>query len=226
MVRSTVRRLAMVLVALSPLLTARASETPQAVGAPTSVSASPTPSASATPAPTSRPGPAAVKTPVGDPGDKVALSKFAILKSPCQYLRRMKFIDAMGSQTWKALEKRRTPKDADWETEIEPRVVRAGAVAASECLAVANSKRYVQLKVVAMRTVAGAKQQLADDQKWPGLGEQADLGLVDPGGSGIMRIGRVYIHVVFRYENVKEEDGRLIVRDMLSDLRAGFPKTR
>jgi hypothetical protein len=32
--------------------------------------------------------------------------------------------------------------------------------------------------------------------------------------------------VVFRYENVKEEDGRLIVRDMLSDLRAGFPKTR
>jgi hypothetical protein len=39
-----------------------------------------------------------------------------------------------------------------------------------------------------------------------------------------MRVGRVLVQLVVFYDGVEYGDARLIVRDVLMDLRAGLPK--
>lgn len=182
------------------------------------------PSPSVTPAPSVTPKP--VKPTLAKPaGDAVPLTRFPILASPCKYLRKVNFIPAMGKQRWVAREQKRTPRSADWaKFTIWPELARA-ATTGSECLATVNARRALHLKVFAFSTVAEASGQLAPDQNWPGLGDQADLGSVKRGGSGFMRVGRVMVQLVVLYDDLSGDNGKLVVQDVLGDLLPGLPKS-
>lgn len=186
------------------------------------------PSPSTTPSAVSTPTPTPVATPASAPvtpaGDAVPLTKFPILASPCKYLRKVDLIEAMGTQKWRASERKLTPKTAGWaEFAVFPEIADV-ATSGSECAALVNSKRALFVKVFAFNTVAEASKSLAPNQKWPGLGDQADLGSVARGGSGFMRVGRVVVHLVVLYDNLARTDARLVVQDILKDLLQGLPK--
>lgn len=158
-------------------------------------------------------------------GDSVSLIKFPILASPCKYLRKVDFIEAMGTQKWRATERKLTPKTAGWaEFAVFPEMADV-ATSGSECTAIVNSERALFVKVFAFDTVAEASKSLAPNQKWPGLGDQADLGSVAKGGSGFMRVGRVVIHLVVFYDHLARNDARLVVQDILKDLLPGLPRS-
>ncbi|GAA1542193.1 hypothetical protein GCM10009741_51860 [Kribbella lupini] len=155
--------------------------------------------------------------------DTVPLRAFPILTSPCKYLRRAGFLEAKGTQTWRAYESKKTPRSSDWaKFAMFPDLARA-ATQGSQCTAVASAKRGVVLSVFVFRTTPEATRQLAPDQNWPRLGEQADLGSVDRGGSGFVRVGRVMIHVTILYDDLAGEAGRRAVHGVLTDLMPGLP---
>jgi hypothetical protein len=187
-------------------------------------SRSTTPVESAQPsAPPVTPRPTPARTP-STVAAAVPLSRYPIFKSPCKFLRKVKFINAMGEQTWHATEEHKARGDAGWDTFTKGLVFSDGAAAGSSCLAMANTKRVLDLNVWAFDSVAMARTRLADDQDWPGLGEQADLGSIRQAGSGVMRVGRVLVQLVVIYDGVEYDKARLIVRDVLMDLRPGLPK--
>lgn len=188
---------------------------------PTSRSATPVVSAQPSASPVT-PRPSQSRTP-RTVADTVPLSRYPIFKSPCKFLRKVKFIDAMGDQTWRATEEHKARGDAGWEKFSKGLVFSDGAAAGSRCFAMANTKRVLDLNVWAFDSVAMARTRLADDQDWPGLGEQADLGSVRRAGSGVMRVGRVLVQLVVFYDGVEYDKARLIVRDVLIDLRPGLP---
>lgn len=191
--------------------------------------AAPSPSAVSTPTPTPTPVATSASVPALAPvtpaGDSVPLTKFPILASPCKYLRKVDFIEAMGTQKWRATERKLTPKTAGWaEFAVFPEMADV-ATSGSECTAIVNSERALFVKVFAFDTVAEASKSLAPNQKWPGLGDQADLGSVAKGGSGFMRVGRVVIHLVVFYDHLARNDARLVAQDILKDLLPGLPRS-
>ncbi|NEA31248.1 hypothetical protein [Streptomyces sp. SID13031] len=137
----------------------------------------------------------------------------------------MRFIQQMGGQKWLATQQKKTPKSAGWaEFAAFPEVADA-AISGSQCVATVNTKRGMVLNVFAFKTVAEASEQLAADQNWPGLGDQADLGIVARSGSGFMRVGRVVVQLVVVYDNLAGKAARSVVHDILKDLLPGLPKT-
>lgn len=185
---------------------------------------------SGTPVESAQPLPSAVTqrpTPSRSPrmvGDAVPLSRYPIFASPCKFLRKVRFMNAMGKQTWRATEEHKARGDADWKDFTKGLVFSDGAAAGAQCVAAVSTKRVLDLKVWAFDSVAMARTRLSNGQEWPGLGEQADLGSVRGAGSGVMRVGRVLVQLVVFYDGVEYDDARLIVRDVLMDLRAGLPK--
>ncbi|WP_405060456.1 hypothetical protein OG474_02135 [Kribbella sp. NBC_01505] len=222
--KSTLAAAAAVLLAVSATACSGSSEkasTPPAPSTPpTSVEVSATP-VTATSAPSTAPSTTPKPTPSADTRP---LSAYPILATPCKYLGKVRFIKAAGAQKWVAREEKKTPKSKDWADFTLDASMAKTAVSGSRCAAVVNEKRAIVLNVYAFDTVANASAQLASDQNWPGLGDQADLGNVAEGGSGFVRVGRVMIDVTVLYDKLGGPKGRTTVHQIITDLLPGLPK--
>jgi hypothetical protein len=62
--------------------------------------------------------------------DAVPLSRYPIFASPCKFLRKVRFMNAMGKQTWRATEEHKARGDADWKDFTKGLVFSDGAARA------------------------------------------------------------------------------------------------
>ncbi|HSV40534.1 MAG TPA: hypothetical protein VLI04_17355 [Nocardioidaceae bacterium] len=152
------------------------------------------------------------------------MSSFPILEHPCRWLAKTPFLIAAGKQQWQASEEHATAQDADWQQRLDSYGGTAGdeAIEVAECTMAVTADRAMHLLVVAMPTADAASAELFDDHGRAGLGEQADLGVIENGGSGFMRVDRVYVHLALFYDGINGKPARAIVKRILGDIEPGL----